>query len=61
MSLEIMSDNILKALEKAIKKEIPLESCPVKEAKNKWMRERVREMVAQKLNIYSLNGPSLVK
>jgi hypothetical protein len=56
-----MSDNILKALEKAIKKEIPLESCPVKEAKNKWMRERVREMVAQKLNIYSLNGPSLVK
>lgn len=60
MSLELMSENILKALEKAIRKEIPIESCPVKEAKNKWMRSKVREMVIQKLN-YSLNGPSLVK
>jgi len=61
MSLELMSENILKALEKAIRKEIPIESCPVKEAKNKWMRDKVKELVVFKLNVHSQNGPSLVK
>lgn len=45
MSLELMAIKIRASIDRLILREIPVESCPVKEAKNKWKRERLREMI----------------
>lgn len=49
MSIEMSADYILRAIEKAILKEVPKADCPVKEAKNKWMRDRIKEIVSMRL------------
>lgn len=45
MSLELMAIKIRASIDRLILKEIPVESCPVKEAKNKWKREKLRAMI----------------
>ena len=45
MSLEMMAIKIRASIDRLILKEIPVESCPMKEAKNKWKREKLKEMI----------------
>lgn len=59
MSIEMSADYILRALEKALMKEVPKADCPVKEAKNEWVRQRIREIISVKIN--NKPTPSLTK
>jgi hypothetical protein len=60
MSLEMTVDYVLRSMERAIMKEVPPASCPVKESKNKWMRDKIKEIISKK--ILSLKpGPEQTK
>lgn len=60
MSLEMSADYVLRAMEKAILKEVPKADCPIKEAKNVWMRDRIREIIKNRIESIK-PSPSLTK
>lgn len=49
MSIELTVDYVLRSMEKAIMKEVPHADCPVKESKNQWVRDKIKEIIGNKI------------
>lgn len=61
MSIEEKVDYAMRALDKAIYREIPVATCSVKESKNQWMRDKIKAIIGNKLKCLADVGPAELK